>query len=129
MNDLYIANLVRKERFTDGIFICKTIGPVVGLLFGTHFLSSHSRKYIPLFYKDTSFSEKQCYISDMEFSENSIFNSSEYYAYCELKKIEDYDSMESYIQEYKKLYDHVCYYVDFTHGGVICIRYKEKSLT
>ena len=125
MNELYIANLVKKERMMEGIYICQSIGPIVGFLMGTYFLSSHSKKYIPMLSKINHLEENQFY-KDIDFSREKFFQSDEVYAYYELKKVERYDSLDEMIEEYKNHYKKVCYYLDFTTKVPVMIRYKKK---
>lgn len=125
MKELYIASLVKKEKVMDNIFICKTIGPIVGLLFGSHFLSSHSKKYNPMFTKLKSLEGNQFY-QEIDFSQEPFFYGEEEYAYYELKKIDDYQNIEHMVKEYKKIYDRVCYYIDFSTKVPTMIRYKKK---
>ena len=126
MNELYIANLVKKQEVMNGIYICKTIGPIVGLLLGTHFLSSHSKKYSPMLTQISLLQGTHFYM-DLDFSKEPFFSSKEAYAYCELQKVEQYDHLDKMIEEYKKRYDGVSYYMDFTRQNPIMIRYKNKS--
>ncbi len=125
MKELYIASLVKKEKVSEGTFICKTIGPIVGLLFGTHFLSSHNKKYNPMFTRLYSLEGNQFY-QEIDFSQEPFFQVEAKYAYYELKKIENYDDLEDLIKEYKKVYDKVCYYIDFSTKVPTMIRYKKK---
>ena len=125
MKELYIANMVKKTKVCEGIFICKSIGPIVGLLFGSHFLSSHNKKYVPMFTTIKSLEGNQFY-NDFDFSKEAFFHSQEEYAYYELKKVENYDFLEAMINDYKRDYDKVCYFVDVSTRVPIVIRYKSK---
>lgn len=125
MNELYIASLVKKIKVGEGTFICRTIGPVVGLLLGTYFLSSHSKKYIPMFRGINDLEGNQFY-KEIDFSKEKFFHSDEEYAYYQLKKIEDYRDLEEVVEEYRKIYHKVCYFFDFSTRVPTMIRYKRK---
>lgn len=125
MNNLYIAILVKKQKLSEGIYICKSIGPIIGLLFGTHFLSSHSKKYNPMFSKLNTLEGNQFY-QDIDFSKEKFFSTDEKYAYYELKKISNYDNLDMEVEEYKKKYHKICYFIDFTTKVPVFIRYKKK---
>jgi len=125
MNELYVANLVKKTKVCEWEFVCKVIGPIVGFLFGTHFLSSHSKKYIPMFIKIHSLEGNQ-FCEEIDFSKEKFFQSDEEYAYYDLKKVEDYDDLERMIDEYKERYSKVCYFVNFTTRVPTMIRYKQR---
>ena len=125
MKELYIANLVKKKKVMPDVYICEVIGPIVGLLLGTHFLSSHSKKYVPMITKFQFLDGNQFY-QDIDFSKEPFFSSDEEYAYYNLKKVENYDRLEKIIEDYKKEYSHICYFVDCTTKVPVFIRYKKK---
>ena len=127
MKNIYIATLIKKEKIQENIYICKSIGPIVGFLFGSHFLSSHSKHYIPMFSKFNQMNGNQFY-QDIILEEEKFFTSNEEYAYYELKKIENYDNLEVEIQDYKNKYNNVDYFLDFTTKVPVLIRYKRKTI-
>ena len=124
MDTLYIALLVHKRKIEEGRYVCEGICPIVGLLMGRHFLSSHSRHYIPMITKSIAFEEDQFYLEDYDYSKDEFFQTDVEYGYYELKKVDDYSLLSTMIEEYKKKYEKVCYFLDFARMTPTIIRYK-----
>lgn len=125
MNQLYIAIMVRKKKIREGQFICEAIGPIVGVLFGSYFLSSHSKKYCPMIRKKISFSSDEFYLDDFSYESETFLNSDLEYAYYELQKVEDYNKLDDLILGYKEKYKNVCYYINYDCCSPFIIRYKD----
>ena len=124
MNHLYIANLVRKKKISDGMIICYSVGPIVGVLIGTHFLSSRNKVYLPMIRKKVSFDELT-YLRDFSLEKEEFLSSSFEYAYYELKEIEDYSLLEEEIVKYRENFHSVNYFICLEGTTPYIIRYKE----
>lgn len=122
MDTLYIALLVRKKKLENHCYICEGVGPIVGLLMGNHFLSSHSKHYLPMISKNCLFQDGYYYLNDYQ---DCFFQSNQEYGYYEIKKVEDYSLLDEMIDEYKKKFDKVCYFADFGRTTPIVMRYKK----
>jgi len=124
MNKLYIALLVHKRKIEEGRFICDGVGPIVGVLLGTHFLSSHSKHYIPMIKNKVHFEQDEFYLENYSFEQDEFFSSDFEYGYYELQEVTDYLQLESMILDYKKKFDKVSYFIDFARMTPTIIRYK-----
>ena len=127
MDKLYIATMIKKKKLEGGdMYICSCCGIIVGLLFGTTFLSSRSKKYKPMLSNTFSNADGVAVITN-EYDKNNIefLKSNDKYAYYNLIEVEDYDKIEEMITNLKEKYKDVSYFINLDGTTPYIIRYKK----
>ena len=127
MDKLYIATMIRKRKIENGkMYICDICGIIVGLLFGTTFLSSRSKKYKPMLNTKIGNIEGLTIITkDMNL--NNFLLSNEKYAYYNLIEVNNFDNIEKMIEEEREKYKDISYFINLDSDIPYIIKYKKNS--
>lgn len=126
MDKLFIAGLYKKRRLDDReMYICEYCGVIVGVLFGTHFLSSRSIHYLPMI--RSTFKNSDNMISfdfSYDYSKDKFLSSNEVYCYYDLEEVVDYSKINDMIFDFDYKFKGVSYFINLEDKTPYMFRYK-----
>lgn len=125
-NKVYVGLLLKKRKVdVREYYVCEAIGPIVGVLFGSRFLSSRNKAYLPLFKKKFSIDNELVFDGSFDYKTDTHLDSSEEYLYTDVTEVDDIGNIESIINNYKDKYKDVCYFFYCESTDPYMIRYKK----
>lgn len=130
MDKLYIATMIKKRKLEGGdMYICECCGVIAGLLFGTTFLSSRSKKYKPMINKELDNIDGYALITnEIDLSKSKFLLSEDKYAYYNLIEIKDYNTIEEEINNLYNKFKDVSYFINLDVTTPYIIRYKNSII-